>query len=251
VTAADDIERADQIFSPAIVKAIAKRSKLPAEADLAIFAECIRIAAVFYFQSVRLRSVKKRHDELATLYSAAEKRKYEEVAALLKDLSPIGRAQIEQRAHRRKIDLPALCDLQNIERRDSACESVAKLVRLGGHWKIGRMRPSGKRSHTWQPVLLAPASPRNPPKRDSERAFIEGLQITWRVATKKEAARTASRERPGPFVRLAQECLRLIGARHADAVNLINDIERRAAKNVRKAHCHPSNGKRLPRRYGQ
>jgi hypothetical protein len=33
-------------------------------------------------------------------------------------------------------------------------------------------------------------------------------------------------DKPGPFARLLKECLRLIGAPHADAVGLINQLKK-------------------------
>ena len=50
------------------------------------------------------------------------------------------------------------------------------------------------------------------------------LQIAYLHAAGKSPAFTASAERKGRFARLADECLRLVGAPEADAVGLINDL---------------------------
>ena len=50
------------------------------------------------------------------------------------------------------------------------------------------------------------------------------LRIAWLEATGKEASLTADPRRPGPFARMVQECLKLVGAGHADAVALVNKL---------------------------
>jgi hypothetical protein len=201
----------------------------------------LRAAAFHYFQDARLGSARQRRDEIRAIYDAAEKRKYELLEPLIKRLSPMNRWQIKQRAHRLAINLPTNEDLQNIDRRDSACAAIATLLRSGGRYEAGRTRSGGKRSRSaYQPVLLAPRSPRNFPKRECERALVERLRLAWRDAAHAEPAATANRDRPGPFVRFVAACLKLVKAPHASAADLINDI---AAE--RKSPWHRS--KRNPR----
>jgi hypothetical protein len=50
------------------------------------------------------------------------------------------------------------------------------------------------------------------------------LQVAYLDAAGMAPALTASAERQGPFVRLVRERLRLVGAKEADAVGLINDL---------------------------
>ena len=54
------------------------------------------------------------------------------------------------------------------------------------------------------------------------------LQVAWAEASKKHVPVTARRENPGPFARFAQDALRLVGAPHANAVELINVLKRQA-----------------------
>ena len=132
--------------------------------------------------------------------------------------------QIEQRADHRGMALPNEGDLRDLDRRDEACDTVAALVRLGGRYKVGRRRLTGKRSRTWHTDLLSVPSPRNFPKRENERVFVERLRTGWRLVAKSEPAPTASHQRKGPFARFVQECLDLVGARQASAVDIINAI---------------------------
>jgi len=50
------------------------------------------------------------------------------------------------------------------------------------------------------------------------------LQTAWLEATGKSPSLAANPARPGPFARMAKEAFVLVGASHADAVGLINDL---------------------------
>src|SRR6516225_151415 len=114
--------------------------------------------------------------------------------------------------------------LRDHARREEACATVVKLCQYGGHWVQSRKRPSGKRSWSWRPYIRAPKPQRHFPKREAERTFIMLIRIAWQEATSTEAPLTADPRRPGPFARMVKECLKLVGAAHADAVGLINEL---------------------------
>ena len=114
--------------------------------------------------------------------------------------------------------------LRDHARREEACATVVKLCQYGGHWVQSRKRPSGKRSWSWRPYLRAPKPQRHFPKREAERTFIMLIRNAWQEATSTEAPLTADPRRPGPFARMVKECLKLVGAAHADAVGLINEL---------------------------
>jgi hypothetical protein len=226
VPAMNEAEEASRIFCDAAIENLAKLSNLPADADLAIFADFLWTAAFFYFQNAGNQSANALHREMAALHRAAERREYQLVATLLQKASPSARALMEERSQHRNIEPPVPVDLRNDDSRDEACDNVAALIRLGGGWMKGRNRPSGRPSRTWKTVLYAPEPSRNFAKRDAERVFIKQLQVAWKTAAGKKPAATACRGKPGPFVRLTEECLNLIGATHVDAIELINDIAR-------------------------
>jgi hypothetical protein len=184
--------------------------------------------------------------EIEKLHRAAKRRDFEELGTLLEKLSSRARSLLKYdewtrvrlsadnlesprsrrriSARRRHVTLPSPEALRDEHRRDKACARVVKLCQYGGRRIEGRKRPSGKRSWTWRPYFRAPEPQRHFPKREAERTFVMWLRIAWLEATGKEAPRTTDPRRPGPFARMVKECLRLVGATHADAVGLINKL---------------------------
>jgi hypothetical protein len=94
----------------------------------------------------------------------------------------------------------------------------------------GRRQHTGKRSRrVLRPILFAPEPRRHFPRRDAERQFVTRLSDVWRNVAGVAPSRTA-RWGPtrdlGPFASFVSECLRLVGAGDADAVELINELHR-------------------------
>ena len=79
-----------------------------------------------------------------------------------------------------------------------------------------------------QPVLYGPQRSPNFPKRNAELDFIWKVQAAVLDVTGKMPPRTAHRDKPGPFALMVQECFQLMGAEDASAVDLINELNRRA-----------------------
>ena len=157
------------------------------------------------------------------MLKAAEHKRYEDVADLLGRLSPRGRALLTDHG-----ELPPPGALRDPALREEACAAVVRLCQYGGRWAKGP--PSKGSRRKWRPHLYAPDKERSPPKRDAERHFVLMLQLAWLDAVGEKPSLTAhhpdkSRDL-GPFARFARECLRLVGARDADAVELINELQR-------------------------
>jgi hypothetical protein len=84
--------------------------------------------------------------------------------------------------------------------------------------------------------LYAPVSPRNFAKREAERIAVVQLRVAWRwAAARGDAAAerampsnipatSASRERPGPFVKLVRDFFKALRV-NLNAVHLINSID--------------------------
>jgi hypothetical protein len=219
--AATDIPR---IFDDACIDTLAAIGRLPAGADRKRFAEGIREAARIYARDVRIPTDNELHAEIAALYRAAERKQLGQVADLFEKLSPKARELLRKRATRLSLELPASEALRDTTQ---ACDVVLKICQYGGKYDEGRRRPSGKRSRTWRPLLYAPQPRRNFPKRDAERDFVMWLQDAWCEATGKRPSLAANAERAGPFAQMVRKCLALVGAGHADAVGLINELNRR------------------------
>ena len=231
------------IFDEVCIRRVAQIAKLPAQADIGRFGESIREAARIYARDAESPTVNDLHDAIAALHRAAERRLYKKVSVLLADLYPAARdllskraaklqrrnlARVSQRRARPspRIMLPTPETLSDLQARDAACANVVSLCALGGGFVEGRKRPSGNRSRTWRTGLYAPARRSHVPKRSEERTFVIWLQVAWLESTGTAPAKTAHHEDVGPFARMARECLRLVGAPHADAVEIINQLNR-------------------------
>ena len=240
-------EEIPRIFDDACIEELAQIGKLPASADMKRFAEGIREAAHIYATDVREPNENEVRAEVEKLYLAAERRLYDQVAILIEKLSarafrllkfaeltrtsfpsPGPRDESRRRGATSiqwiSITLPSPETLRDHAQREEACATVVKLCQYGGHRVESRKRPSDKRSRTWRPYLRAPEPRRHFPKRESERTFVMWLRIAWLDATGEEATRTVDPRRPGPLARMVKECLKLVGAAHADAVGLINEL---------------------------
>jgi len=190
------------------------------------FAEGIREAAHIYATDVREPNENEVRAEVEKLYLAAERRLYDQVAILIEKLSarafrllkfaeltrtsfpsPGPRDESRRRGATSiqwiSITLPSPETLRDHAQREEACATVVKL---------------------WRPYLRAPEPRRHFPKRESERTFVMWLRIAWLDATGEEATRTVDPRRPGPLARMVKKCLVLVGAGHADAVRLLNEL---------------------------
>jgi hypothetical protein len=226
---ADEVSR---VFDDASMERLACLSRLPATADRQRFADSVREAARIYAVDARSVTVRDQRTEISALLRAAERGQYERVASLIEKVSPATRASLRARAKRPAfakpgLGLPAPEVLRDPATRTDACAAVARLCRAGGRYIAGRRRPSGRQSVSWEPLLHAPQSLERPPKREAERRFVMHLQLAWTEATGDTPSLAANPNRPGPFVRMVQECLKLVGAGHSDASGMINKLNRR------------------------
>ncbi len=251
------------VFNDGCIRKLARIGKLPPDADVEAFGAAVRDAARIFARDVRIPNSNELHDEIATLYRAADRRLFEQVADLVERLSPKARELLCGRANRighknvsavisppvtavgrdgeiltrvsrapLRFPLPTPSDLRDEASREAACEVVARLCWMGCQFVEGRRRPSGKQSrHIARPLLFAPKPRRHFPRRDAERNFVMLLSIAWVEATGVAASRTArhrdASRNIGPFARFVRECLQLVGAKDADAVELINELHRR------------------------
>jgi hypothetical protein len=221
-----DIRR---IFDDACIDRLAAIGGSPAGADRKRFAEGVREAARIYARDARVPTDNELHAEIYKLYRAAERKRYELIADLLEGLSLRARHLLDTRGARPSlgIRLPPSQALRDAAQREEACAKIATLCQFGGSYVKGQRRTSGKRSRTWHPLLHAPKPRPRFPKRDAERDFVMWLQFAWCEATNKKLSAAANSARPGFFARMARECLKLVGAGHADVVGLINNLNRR------------------------
>jgi|SRR5215831_13031875 len=147
------IEEAEipRILDDACIKRLAT-TRLPARADLRRFAEGVREAARIYAKDARVPTDNELHAEIAALYRSAERKQYEQVAALLEGLSQKARGLLNRRGARPRLglELPTANALSDAAQQKKARETVLRLCGLGGKYVEGRRRSSGKRSRTWR-----------------------------------------------------------------------------------------------------
>jgi hypothetical protein len=218
-----------RIFDDVCIDQLADIGGLPESANRKRFGQGVREAACIYLREVQAPNVNKLHAEIAALNTAAQYKRYGQVADLLDKLSPKAIGSLSKR--KLSLELPTSADLREPRRQELACEAVFRLSQYGGRFVEGRRRPSGNRSSpTWRPLLIAPEPQRHVLKRDAEQNFVMFLQIAWLDATGGAPILSASATKPGPFTRMVTKCLKLVGAGHANAAGVINRLKSRGKK---------------------
>jgi hypothetical protein len=194
---------------------------LPKKADRQRLADGVREAVRIYAEDARMPSANAVDDEIAKLHRAASRRDHEQVALLIDAMSPEVRQRFETREatpgfQNAGLKFPSSEASRDPARRDRACEVVRQFCRMG-------YGPRGK------PLLyVASERIRRPARREAERRFVMNLRLVWLEATGTQPRPTVNPGSPDrPFANFARECLILVGASHADAVGLINDLRKR------------------------
>jgi hypothetical protein len=224
------------IFSDQRIRKLAVEAKLPL-GDVLRFAAGAREAALIYMGNVGAASDNEVHHEVDELLRAADRalkrRKekdaaYEDVAKRIERLSERTRKLLNERSARPTVtlDMPDPEAFRDLARRDEACETIARLCRIGAFWEEGRRRPGGTRSMTMVSELHAPELKQHPARREAELNFVMLLEVAYLEATGKHPSLTADPNRPGPFARMVQACLNEVRA-SANAVELLNELQRR------------------------
>jgi len=230
-------------FTDRRLKKLAHDAKLPAIGDFGRFARSVRGDVTAYVQASRVPSSNDLHREIKALYRAANRKEYELVAVLLERLPAAARDWLDERGRRAGwqsiygspgVNLPTANDLREPAHRIQACTLVRQLCTDGGGMIEGRLRPTGKRSRTYRPLLCAPKPTRHFAKREAEFNLVISLQISFLEATGRMPPLTARHGFLGPFARMTQKVLNLAGAR-ADAVGLINELSKRRREQERRA----------------
>ncbi len=231
--ATDDVPR---VFDDPCIDRLARVGELPASADRQRFADGVREAARIYARDARKPTWNEVSEEIERLHNAASRRQYDRVADLIEALSLEARRLLKAREstpgfENTGLKVPSSKALRDPVRREQACDVMRRFCSFGGRFIAGRLRRTGKRSITWKPLLHTPEPTKHPSRREAERQFIMYLQLAWLESTEKSPTATVNPSRSDrPFANLARECLRIVGAGHADAVGLINDLNARRRK---------------------
>ena len=212
--AADDVAH---VLDDNCVEWLACLGNLPA-GNMRTLAAGIRDAARIYARDAREpTTVNELHNEIQMLYKAAERRQYQQVAEMLAALSTRARDLLNDRGARPNlgIRLPSPETLRDDAHQEAACSDVTRLCRTGA-------------DAAGTPMLYAPKRSRHFPKRSAERNFVVNLRLAWLEAVGEPPPATVNPSRSDrPFANLVRDCLKLVGAPHADAVGLINELNKR------------------------
>lgn len=225
------------VFDQDRIRELAHIGKLSATADLDRLGDAVREAVRDYARKVREPNVNQVHDEIEALHRDATGQRFEDVARRLESLPAGIRDYLNSRGSRpgfracyggSGVALPFPDALRDPEQRKRACEIVRRLCTAGGRIvPNGRRRPTGRRSREWQALLHAPDRTKHPPRRQAELDLVMWLRVACLHATGHPPAATAHHDHPGPFARMIKVILRIAGAGHANAVELINELHRR------------------------
>jgi hypothetical protein len=222
---ADNVEQVEQVFDDRFIQTLTEVARLPADADKQRFAESVREAARVYVKDVQEPNANELNSQIKGLHHAAQRQEYDRVATLLESLSTKAREMLKNNL----TDLPPTAALRDHVLRKDACETIANGCRIGAGIIEGRMRPSGKRSKSWQWMIYGPTLSRNAPKRQAERDFVMHLQLAWAESVGKKPPLAANVNRLGPFALMVQAALKAVGAGSSEAavVGHINELNRR------------------------
>jgi hypothetical protein len=230
--APDELER---IFDERLTDELALLAKLPETADLKKFRSGLIACAGIFLEYLDRSPVLVRR-EIAALNKLARRQTvsadHRELALLQRRLSPGTQEKLTDnwrlwKAQEHQVGpIPETPTTFTLEETLEITEHCYRL-------KPGRRRrPGGERSRrTVEWLLWAPRAVPYRPRNHAVRLFIGFLRCVYLQATGKVPARTANRERPSPFVKLAQACLRRLGAegRQASVTDIINAMARNTA----------------------
>jgi hypothetical protein len=210
-----------RIFDDNCIEVLAKQANLSWAANVPRFAAGVRCAARQYVADQAIPSDRAVRDEIKALYSAANRYRYKETATRLGKISERTRALLKTRGDRLDLAIPEPEALRNGASQHSACETIVRLLRTG--WEYGKpllYSPGPAKS------LDPPEKPRRPPRRKAELDFVMWLEVAYFEATGIPPTHMANPDRPGPFARMVQACLKNI-APGANAVELLNELHQR------------------------
>ncbi len=100
----------------------------------------------------------------------------------------------------KSVVLPRPDDLRDERSRERAVGDILALCVIGARFIDGKQEFD----------LFAPPVSKNPRKVEAEENFVEALRVAWLEATGEPASWTANPHSPGPFVRLAANCLMVL-----------------------------------------
>jgi hypothetical protein len=241
------ISDVESVFNDEIVKEWARTLKLPADADIARFAQRIRSSAINFLKEkdkLNFPQLRTAIERLYQLNTRAEDGNDRTARALARAVD-VMHADVRQwllscnAPHHRNI--PTATEILSPLSRQSAVERFRLILSYGGRVVEGRKRSGGRRSRSFKPLLKLPEqSKRGRPRGEAERQFVQWLALDYVVATGRPPPRTAHYKMDirGPFPDFVHRCFELVGAPTGNVTRLLNQYgaaRRRDKKRLRAA----------------
>jgi hypothetical protein len=225
------IGEVEGVFNDEIVKELAQTLKLPGGADIARFAQSIRISARIFLEAKGRLSAPQFRAVIERLYqlnTRAEDGNDQTARALARAVDAMP-ADVRQwlrsgiTLYHRNIPTPT--EILSPPTRQSAVERFRQILSLGGRVETGRKRSGGRRSQSFKPLLRLPERiGRGRPRGEAERDFVQGLALAYVEVTGRSPPRTANYKSAirGPFPRFVHRCFELVGAPTGNVTRLLN-----------------------------
>ena len=225
------ISDVESVFNDEIVKELARTLKLPADADIAHFAQSIRISAINFLKEkdkLNFSQLRTAIERLYQLNTRAEDGNDRTARALARAVDAM-HADVRQwllscnTPHHRNI--PTATEILSPLSRQSAVKRFRLILSYGGRVVAGRKRSGGRRSRSFKPLLKLPEqSKRGRPRGEAEREFVQWLALDYVVATGRPPPRTAHYKIDirGPFPDFVHRCFELVGAPTGNVTRLLN-----------------------------
>src|SRR5262249_37097686 len=192
------ISDVESVFNDEIVKEWARTLKLPADADIARFAQSIRSSAINFLKEkdkLNFPQLRTAIERLYQLNTRAEDGNDRTARALARAVDAM-HADVRQwllscnTPHHRNI--PTATEILSPLARQSAVKRFRLILSYGGRVVAGRKRSGGRRSRSFKPLLKLPEqSKRGRPRGEAEREFVQWLALDYVVATGRPPPRTA------------------------------------------------------------
>ena len=225
------ISDVESVFNDEIVKELARTLKLPADADIARFAQSIRSSAINFLKEkdkLNFSQLRTAIERLYQLNTRAEDGNDRTARALARAVDAM-HADVRQwllscnTPHHRNI--PTATEILSPLSRQSAVKRFRLILSYGGRVVAGRKRSGGRRSRSFKPLLKLPEqSKRGRPRGEAEREFVQWLALDYVVATGRPPPRTAHYKIDirGPFPDFVHRCFELVGAPTGNVTRLLN-----------------------------
>jgi hypothetical protein len=225
-----------EVFNAARIDELLEIGRPREPFDKNVFATGVCAAAVLYAQEARVPDVNDLYREYERLHKALigtqRPTAWAKAAALFRDLSPTALDRLARM--RRTLTLPTADDFDDPTRCERARDIVFSLLN-----PQARLCVRTTRKVRYELCGLFPT--KSFPKREAELKFVMRLRLTWVEASRDQpaayqrASRGGNADRKGPFVQMVQRCLELVGSSYADAVGLLNELNRRSNQTDKRA----------------